>query len=378
MSQLLRKQLVRQHMMSAKCTEDESSPPTSRSTSDAESDGSQDEVEHTHHLLLPESSRLTRDQFRAIFEEECPPVVDMQEKLGAGAFGEVFVASTPALGKVAIKRAIENAGVAQRELEVIAHLAEANHPNIVRVHGFWCACGPWATARLYAYPPAARVRYASSADGERALHLVMECFPQTLRGVLNVLMSRGQRMRTARCADLMFQLTRGLTQLEAKGVIHRDLKPENILVSDDAKTLKICDFGSAKLVTPNMTSVTYISSRYYRAPEALLDRDQYGTAIDVRWIPPSAPPWLVCRGPASASGPLAPSTLLKAPWATRHVTKTGLGVRVHFGRVREIRAPLSRARLCAATPRNHSHPWEPNCGRCSRHGLFCGVRILFT
>jgi serine/threonine protein kinase len=38
-----------------------------------------------------------------------------------------------------------------------------------------------------------------------------------------------------------------LQYVHAQGVIHRDIKPENLLIADDGH-LKLCDFGSAKIV----------------------------------------------------------------------------------------------------------------------------------
>lgn len=43
----------------------------------------------------------------------------------------------------------------------------------------------------------------------------------------------------------------------------------------------MCDFGSAKKLNPGETSVAYICSRYYRAPELILGEEQYGTDIDI-------------------------------------------------------------------------------------------------
>lgn len=45
--------------------------------------------------------------------------------------------------------------------------------------------------------------------------------------------------------------------------------------------LKLCDFGSAKLLVKGEPNVSYICSRYYRAPELIFGAGDYTTAIDV-------------------------------------------------------------------------------------------------
>ena len=46
-------------------------------------------------------------------------------------------------------------------------------------------------------------------------------------------------------------------------------------------TIKICDFGSSKVIDPNGKNTPYIVSRYYRAPELMLCITKYTTAIDI-------------------------------------------------------------------------------------------------
>ncbi len=45
--------------------------------------------------------------------------------------------------------------------------------------------------------------------------------------------------------------------------------------------LKLCDFGSAKRLVPGEPNVSYICSRYYRAPELIFGCTDYRPAIDV-------------------------------------------------------------------------------------------------
>jgi dual specificity tyrosine-phosphorylation-regulated kinase 2/3/4 len=53
-------------------------------------------------------------------------------------------------------------------------------------------------------------------------------------------------------------------------LIHCDLKPENILLVPKSKDkIKIIDFGSSCFEYE--ITYTYIQSRFYRAPEVILD-----------------------------------------------------------------------------------------------------------
>lgn len=65
-----------------------------------------------------------------------------------------------------------------------------------------------------------------------------------------------------------------------QGICHRDLKPENIL-RNEVGVVKICDFGSAKVMSPHSLNTPYIVSRYYRAPELTLACTDYTNKIDI-------------------------------------------------------------------------------------------------
>lgn len=64
-------------------------------------------------------------------------------------------------------------------------------------------------------------------------------------------------------------------------ICHRDIKPQNLLVDTSSSVLKLCDFGSAKILVHGEPNVAYICSRYYRAPELIFGATTYTTAIDV-------------------------------------------------------------------------------------------------
>ena len=78
----------------------------------------------------------------------------------------------------------------------------------------------------------------------------------------------------------MFQILSGLKAMHERGICHRDLKPENILLSKEGK-IKICDFGSSKILNRNGQNTPYVVPRAYRAPELILCLTNYTTAIDI-------------------------------------------------------------------------------------------------
>jgi len=79
----------------------------------------------------------------------------------------------------------------------------------------------------------------------------------------------------------IYQLCRSLTYVHSLGICHRDIKPQNLLINPTTHELKLCDFGSAKILIKGEPNVSYICSRYYRAPELIFGASDYATAIDV-------------------------------------------------------------------------------------------------
>ncbi|XP_054780400.1 serine/threonine-protein kinase MHK [Prosopis cineraria] len=79
--------------------------------------------------------------------------------------------------------------------------------------------------------------------------------------------------------SFMKQVLRGLSHMHKKGFFHRDLKPENLLVTNDV--LKIADFGLAREVSSMPPYTQYVSTRWYRAPEVLLQSPCYTPAVDM-------------------------------------------------------------------------------------------------
>lgn len=77
----------------------------------------------------------------------------------------------------------------------------------------------------------------------------------------------------------MYQLFRSLAFIHSLGICHRDIKPQNLLLDPETGILKLCDFGSAKHLVKGEPNVSYICSRYYRAPELIFGAIDYTTKI---------------------------------------------------------------------------------------------------
>ena len=76
-------------------------------------------------------------------------------------------------------------------------------------------------------------------------------------------------------------MSRALAYIHSLGICHRDIKPHNLLLNMRTNVCKLCDFGSAKSLLKGQPNVSYICSRYYRAPELVFEATEYTTAIDV-------------------------------------------------------------------------------------------------
>lgn len=81
----------------------------------------------------------------------------------------------------------------------------------------------------------------------------------------------------SQCQTYLRELLRVISDMERSGVIHADLKPENIMLSDSDR-IRVVDFGGAVLDADRLT--TYFMSRFYRAPEVILQGNNL-QAIDI-------------------------------------------------------------------------------------------------
>ena len=68
--------------------------------------------------------------------------------------------------------------------------------------------------------------------------------------------------------------------MHSADVLHRDLKPSTLLLNASCD-LKICDFGLSRTNEAPTKMTEYVVTRWYRAPELLLNAECYTPAIDI-------------------------------------------------------------------------------------------------
>lgn len=178
--------------------------------------------------------------------------------IGQGCFGVVYAASTCEGETVAIKKVLQDPRYLNRELEIMQQL---NNEYCVNLRNYFVTPG--------------------RNSKETYLNLVMDYLPISLHQ-FDMNYRRDRKYPPILYVKLFsFEMFSGLNYLHSLGITHRDLKPHNILCDPASGALKICDFGTAKKIRPGEKSTTYISPRFYRAPELIFEYTQYSTPIDI-------------------------------------------------------------------------------------------------
>lgn len=178
--------------------------------------------------------------------------------VGAGTFGSVFRAKTPAGKVVAIKKVLQDPHYKNRELSMMKEIQSR-----------YCI-------RMLDH-------FLTKRNGGKDIYLniVMDYFPYSLHTYTMKLKGQGKKFNQLLVKIFAYQIFAGLRYLHSKNIVHRDIKPENILISTATGRLKLCDFGSAKKIQTGEKSISYIASRFYRAPELILGCEVYNGAVDV-------------------------------------------------------------------------------------------------
>jgi len=177
------------------------------------------------------------------------------KQLGVGTFGSVGQYKNISTGEVvAIKELKSQFSTWSKcvELSEVKSLAKLNHPNIVKLH--------------------------EVIKQNNKLYLVFEYMEQNILQLLRTKLEK-RCVNEIEIRNIIFQALQGIYFMHRSGYFHRDLKPENIL--EFKGTVKIADFGLAKAVNSSPPYTEYVSTRWYRAPELILNSNDYDAKIDI-------------------------------------------------------------------------------------------------
>ncbi|KAK4978363.1 Serine/threonine protein kinase [Elasticomyces elasticus] len=208
--------------------------------------------------------------------------------IGDGSFGSVVLGRTRSAGArltkrgtlVAIKtmkKTFESFNQCMELREVIFLKSLPNHPHLVPAYD------------IFLDPLS------------KKLHIAMEYMDGNLYQLMK---ARDHKpLDGTGVKSILFQILSGLEHIHEHNFFHRDIKPENILVSTSAPdtgsafkrysalvtppstplsySIKIADFGLARETESRSPYTTYVSTRWYRAPEVLLRAGEYSAPVDI-------------------------------------------------------------------------------------------------
>ncbi|KAA8521259.1 hypothetical protein F0562_011904 [Nyssa sinensis] len=175
------------------------------------------------------------------------------KEVGDGTFGSVWRAINKQTGEVVAIKKMKRKYYSWEEcinLREVKSLRKMNHPNIVKLK-----------------------EVIREHDILYFVFEYMEC------NLYQLMKDRGKLFSEAEIRNWCFQVFQGLAYMHQRGYFHRDLKPENLLVSKDI--IKIADFGLAREISSQPPYTEYVSTRWYRAPEVLLQSPTYNSAVDM-------------------------------------------------------------------------------------------------
>src|SRR5436190_23300528 len=181
---------------------------------------------------------------------------DIQECLGRGSYAEIYLARDTAAADERFREVVIKAlnvllqGYQDPELEQTliqnfqneaVALDRVRHPNIISRLGHGTALDMHGTAFHYLV-----LEYLDGGD------LAKLC--------------RSEALALEQALYFLQQVSAGLAHAHECGVIHRDIKPQNLLLTADHQTVKIADFGVARIEASD-GAITRVGTNIYAAPE---------------------------------------------------------------------------------------------------------------
>ncbi len=168
---------------------------------------------------------------------------ELRDKLGQGGMGVVYRAFDTLLQRIVAVKVISatidaNTDLRERFFREARAAGQLSHRNIITIHDLGEDDGV----------PYLAMEYLEGEDLQRR-------------------MAGHDRMSLSHKLDLAIEVCQGLEFAHNHNVVHRDIKPANIFITDNG-TVKLLDFGLARLVTSELThSNMMMGTLNYMAPE---------------------------------------------------------------------------------------------------------------
>ncbi|KAL8731764.1 MAG: hypothetical protein Q9166_003211 [cf. Caloplaca sp. 2 TL-2023] len=181
------------------------------------------------------------------------------QQLGKGHFATVYLCVERTTGmQFAVKRFEKRPGDSQSKTDglqqEIGVLKAISHPNVLCLQ--------------------------ETFDEDDGVYLVLELAPE---GELFNTIVMKQKLSENESRNVFVQLFQGIKYLHERNIVHRDIKPENILLADKELSIKLADFGLAKIIGEESFTTTLCGTPSYVAPEILENsrHRKYTRAVDV-------------------------------------------------------------------------------------------------
>jgi len=198
---------------------------------------------------------------RAAPAAEAPPDrwghLQLLDKVGAGAFGDVYRAWDPRLARDVALKLLPAAAIASDGPSLIITegrlLARVRHPGVATIHG------------------------ADLIDGRVGLWM------EFVRGhTLEELLRGGHRFTQAEALSIGLDLSRAVAAVHAAGLVHRDIKAQNVMRADDGRIV-LTDFGTGRVMADDAPSRAgtplYLAPELFRGQPATVRSDIYSVGV---------------------------------------------------------------------------------------------------
>ena len=177
----------------------------------------------------------------------------LEDRLGSGGMGRVFLARHRTLGRLAAVKLVrfdrrKCPVVRERFLREVRLVSRLNHENVVHA--------------------------LDAGVAHRAFYLAMEYVPGP--DLAHLLDSRGS-LEVGRACEYARQAALGLQHIHDRGMIHRDIKPANLGLSANGRNVKVLDVGLARRHDKPVNDAglsqarRLIGSPDYASPEQMVD-----------------------------------------------------------------------------------------------------------